>query len=123
MMGKNFMKEMQEYEDAITKFRNGEELTSQEKGVLVRHCGCTNAERECQEDTSKCGTCEYWNIDDSEYANERKNKEYMAERLKPMREEIENLEEGITSYHHDRPWISKDDKDEVLAIIDKYMGR
>ena len=34
-----------------------------------------------------------------------------------IRSEIENLEEGITSYHNDRPWVYKD---EVLQIIDKY---
>ena len=33
--------------------------------------------------------------------------------------EIEALEEGITSYHNDRPWIFKD---EVLQIIDKYKA-
>lgn len=37
--------------------------------------------------------------------------------LDKIRAEIENLEEGITSYHNDRPWIYKD---EVLQIIDKY---
>lgn len=34
-----------------------------------------------------------------------------------IRAEIENLEEGITSYYNDRPWVYKD---EVLQIIDKY---
>ena len=34
-----------------------------------------------------------------------------------IRAEIENLEEGIISYHNDRPWVYKD---EVLQIIDKY---
>lgn len=37
--------------------------------------------------------------------------------LDKIRAEIEALEEGITSYHNDRPWIFKD---EVLQIIDKY---
>lgn len=37
--------------------------------------------------------------------------------LNKIRTEIKALEEGITSYHNDRPWIFKD---EVLAIIDKY---
>ena len=37
--------------------------------------------------------------------------------LDEIRAEIEALEEGITSYHSDRPWIFKD---EVLDIIDKY---
>lgn len=37
--------------------------------------------------------------------------------LDKIRAEIENLEEGITSYHNDRPWVYKD---EVLQIIDKY---
>lgn len=39
--------------------------------------------------------------------------------LDKIRVEIEALEEGITSYHNDRPWIFKD---EVLAIIDKYKA-
>lgn len=37
--------------------------------------------------------------------------------LDKIRAEIEALEDGISSYHNDRPWIYKD---EVLAIIDKY---
>ena len=37
--------------------------------------------------------------------------------LDKIRAEIEALEEGITSYHNDRPWIFKD---EALQIIDKY---
>lgn len=37
--------------------------------------------------------------------------------LDRVRAEIEAIEEGITSYHNDRPWIFKD---EVLQIIDKY---
>lgn len=36
-----------------------------------------------------------------------------------IRAEIENLEEGITSYYNDRPWVYKD---EVLQIIDKYKA-
>lgn len=36
-----------------------------------------------------------------------------------IKAEIENLEEGITSYHNDRPWVYKD---EVLQIIDKYKS-
>ena len=39
--------------------------------------------------------------------------------LDKIREEIEGLEEGITSYHNDRPWIFKD---EALDIIDKYKA-
>ena len=37
--------------------------------------------------------------------------------LDKIRTEIEELEEGISSYHNDRPWLFKD---EVLQIIDKY---
>lgn len=40
--------------------------------------------------------------------------------LDKIRAEIENLEEGITSYHNDRPWVYKD---EVLQIIDKYKDK
>lgn len=39
--------------------------------------------------------------------------------LDKIRTEIEQIEEGITSYHNDRPWIFKD---EVLRIIDKYKA-
>lgn len=39
--------------------------------------------------------------------------------LDKIRAEIEALEEGITSYQNDRPWIFKD---EVLQIIDKYKA-
>ena len=39
--------------------------------------------------------------------------------LDKIRAEIEALEDGISSYHNDRPWIFKD---EVLAIIDKYTA-
>lgn len=39
--------------------------------------------------------------------------------LDEVRAEIEALEEGIMSYHNDRPWIFKD---EVLEIIGKYKG-
>lgn len=37
--------------------------------------------------------------------------------LDKIRAEIEAIEDGISSYHNDRPWIFKD---EALAIIDKY---
>lgn len=37
--------------------------------------------------------------------------------ISQLRAEIESLENGIASYHNDRPWIFKD---EVLEIIDKY---
>ncbi len=37
--------------------------------------------------------------------------------LDKIRAEIADIEEGISSYHNDRPWIFKD---EVLQIIDKY---
>jgi hypothetical protein len=39
--------------------------------------------------------------------------------LDKIRAEIEALEEGITSYQNDRPWIFKD---EALQIIDKYKA-
>ena len=37
--------------------------------------------------------------------------------LEKIRAEIDNIEEGISSYHNDRPWVFKD---EVLRVIDKY---
>ena len=48
-----------------------------------------------------------------------KNGTPFNEVLDKIRVEIVNLEEGISSYHNDRPWIFKD---EVLQIIDKYRG-
>ena len=39
--------------------------------------------------------------------------------LNKVRAEIDNLEEGISSYYNDRPWLFKD---EVLKIVDKYIG-
>jgi len=40
-----------------------------------------------------------------------------TELLDKIRTEINDIEEGISSYHNDRPWVFKD---EVLEIIDKY---
>ena len=39
--------------------------------------------------------------------------------LDKIRAEINDIEEGISSYHNDRPWVFKD---EVLQIIDKYRA-
>ena len=39
--------------------------------------------------------------------------------LDNIRAEIADLEEGISSYDHDRPWVYKD---EVLEILDKHRG-
>lgn len=47
-----------------------------------------------------------------------KQKYIEREVLDKIRAEIADLEEGISSYHNDRPWIFKD---EVLQIIDKCM--
>lgn len=40
-----------------------------------------------------------------------------VEVLDKIKAEIAGIEEGISSYHNDRPWIFKD---EVLQIIDKH---
>lgn len=48
---------------------------------------------------------------------EKLNAESEDTTLDKIRAEIWNLEEGISSYHNDRPWLYKD---EVLQIIDKY---
>lgn len=37
--------------------------------------------------------------------------------LDKIRAEIETLEEGMTRYHNDRPWVFKD---EALQVINKY---
>lgn len=39
--------------------------------------------------------------------------------IEQIRDEINDIEEGISSYYNDRPWLFKD---EVLEIIDKYKG-
>ena len=39
--------------------------------------------------------------------------------LDDVKAEIEKLDEGITSYHNDKPWVYKS---EVLDIIEKYKG-
>ena len=39
--------------------------------------------------------------------------------LDKIRAEIADMEEGISSYFNDRPWVFKD---EVLQIIDKYRN-
>lgn len=39
--------------------------------------------------------------------------------LDKIRSEINDIEEGISSYYNDRPWIFKD---EVLQIIDRYRN-
>ena len=39
--------------------------------------------------------------------------------LEKIMAEINDIDEGISSYHNDRQWIFKD---EVLQIIDKYAG-
>ena len=70
--------------------------------------------------------CEFWAHGRKEELNN--NKIYQEHKLilelleqepilDKIRTEIEALEEGITSYHNDRPWIYKD---EVLEILDKY---
>lgn len=40
--------------------------------------------------------------------------------IENIKSKITNLDEGITSYHNDRPWVYKD---EVLAIIDRHIGK
>ena len=39
--------------------------------------------------------------------------------LEDIRAEIAEIEDGISSYHNDRPWIYKD---EALAVIAKHIG-
>ena len=46
-------------------------------------------------------------------------KEESEDVIAKVRAEIDGLEEGISSYYNDRPWLFKD---EVLQIIDKYMA-
>lgn len=50
------------------------------------------------------------------YSCKEGQREYL---LSKIRAEISQLEEGISSYHNDRPWVFKD---EVLQIIDKYKA-
>lgn len=43
----------------------------------------------------------------------------LSEVLTEIREEIKALDEGITSYDHDDPWIYKR---EALEVIDKHIS-
>lgn len=43
----------------------------------------------------------------------------LSEELAEIREEIKALDEGITSYEHDDPWIYKR---EALEVIDKHIS-
>lgn len=43
----------------------------------------------------------------------------LSEVLTEIREEIKALDEGITSYEHDDPWIYKR---EALEVIDKHIS-
>lgn len=64
-----------------------------------------------------CSYCGKWlKWADKDEQNLRMKQESI---LSKIRAEIEALEEGITSYHNDRPWIFKD---EVLEILDKYKA-
>lgn len=68
-------------------------------------------------DGAECdGNCLKNDIDYWFYELEEQNKT-KTKPIDKIRAEIENLEEGITSYYNDRPWVYKD---EVLQIIDKY---
>ena len=65
-----------------------------------------------------CRNCNYTDTCKSRESHKMAIKALKQEpALDKIRAEIENLEEGITSYHNDRPWVYKD---EVLQIIDKY---
>lgn len=44
----------------------------------------------------------------------------LDEVLAEIREEIKALDDGITSYEHDDPWIYKR---EALEVIDKHIGK
>ena len=46
-------------------------------------------------------------------------KDGKSDTLDKIRAEIVDIEEGISSYHNDRPWIFKD---EVLDIIERYKA-
>lgn len=39
--------------------------------------------------------------------------------LEELKTEIENLEQGITSYHNDRPWVFTD---EVISFINNLLS-
>ena len=59
-------------------------------------------------------------VNDDEWMKKADNiaKLHKRDALEDVRAEIESLDEGITSYHHDRPWVYKD---EVLSVIDKHL--
>ena len=66
---------------------------------------------------SYCGKWVKWA--DKDEQNLAMKQEPKTDVLDKIKAEIEELEEGITSYYNDRPWIFKD---EALAIIDKYKA-
>lgn len=53
-----------------------------------------------------------------EIVDEAEDKTIRLDKVKQAREEIENLETQIQSYHNDNPMISQSD---VLEIIDKLI--
>lgn len=75
-------------------------------------------------DSAKTQFIEKSNFDMEQYkadldtAYECGNQFYLSA-IEKIRAEIAELEDGISSYFHDRPWIFKD---EALAVIDKYIG-
>lgn len=70
-------------------------------------------------DAKKCEKCASEHRQLAEWLKDYKRLKEQESVLDKIRAEIENLEEGISSYHNDRPWIYKD---EVLQIIDKYKA-
>lgn len=71
---------------------------------------------ECQEvyATQKC-----YGVKASEFETMIANGKPLSEVLAEIREEIKALDEGITSYIHDDPWIYKR---EALEVIDKHIS-
>ena len=58
-------------------------------------------------------------LEDVEKAPVITEQEIVKPYLEKLKAEIENLEQGITSYHNDRPWVFTD---EVLNLIDNLLS-
>lgn len=60
----------------------------------------------------------WWHENIEECIEEWNTRSAESKVLEDIRAEINALDQGITSYHDDRPWVYTD---EVLAIIDKHI--
>jgi hypothetical protein len=72
-------------------------------------------------DCDSFSQCKYYHHrrPDSHICKEFRNDWRQRDVLDKISAEIKELDEGITSYHNDKPWLYKS---EVLEIVEKYKG-